>query len=357
MFPDSLHYNRHSVQYYRTLSAVVLHASKRGLTLVGLVIVFSTMAVSVPKKFHPPKSFSFPKRSFRSKKIQHSFRSEWCQEFDRLHYDATDDTAYCHLCLCTKAEKRFLARTKREPAFISRGYINWKDAKTAFNAHSLSTCHKEAVQSLKLSTETGDVAEMLSAAHGAEKALNREMLRRILQNIRFFACRGLALRGGGDGEDSNFTQPLRPQEFDCPDVAAWIDKKTNKYTSGDIQNELLQLMAISILRDVGTSIKTSSWYTIIRIMADECSDVSNKEQFVICIRWVDAEQLCEHEDVIGLYHVDAIDAKTLVAVIEDVILRLGLNFANCRGKCYDGASNMTEVVLLRRSGSSSLRLC
>ena len=97
-------------------------------------------------------------------------------------------------------------------------------------------------------------------------------------------------------------------------------------------------MAISILRHVGTSIKTSGWYTI---MTDECSDVSNKGQFVICIRWIDLEQLCEHEDVIGLYHVDAIDAKTLVAAIEDVILRLGLNFAQCRGQCYEGASNMT----------------
>ena len=125
---------------------------------------------------------------------------------------------------------------------------------------------------------------------------------------------------------------LRLRAFDCPDVAAWIDKNflTNKYTSGAIQNELLQLMAISILRDVGTSIKTSGWYTI---MADECSDVSNKEQFVICIRWIDAEQLCEHEDVIGLYHVDAIEAKTLVAAIEDVILRLGHNFVQCRGQC------------------------
>ena len=179
---------------------------------------------------------------------------------------------------------------------------------------------------------------MLSTAHGAEKALNREMLRRILQNIRFLARQGLALRGGGDGEDSNFTQLLRIRAFDCPDVAAWIAKKTNNYTAGDIQNELLQLMAISILRDVGTSIKTSGWYTI---MADECSDVSNKEQFVIYIRWIDATQLCEHKDVIGLYHVDAIDAKTLVAAIEDVILRLGHNFARCRGQCYDGASNMT----------------
>ena len=106
-----------------------------------------------------------------------------------------------------------------------------------------------------------------------------------------------------------------------PSCCEWMDKKTNKYTSGDIQNKLLQVMALCILCDVGASIKDSSWYTV---MADECTDVSNKEQFIICIRWVDAD-LLDHEDIIGLYAVDAINAGTLVTTTDDVFLRLGLN--------------------------------
>ena len=75
-------------------------------------------------------------------------------------------------------------------------------------------------------------------------------------------------------------------------------------------------------------------------MADEYTDVSNKEQFTICIRWVD-EKLVDHEDMIGLYNVDAIDANCLVAAIRDVLLRTGLKFSHCRVQCYDGASNIT----------------
>ena len=45
------------------------------------------------------------------------------------------------------------------------------------------------------------------------------------------------------------------------------------------------------------------------IMADECSDISNKEQFTICIRWV-SEDIVAHEDLIGLYEVDSITADT-----------------------------------------------
>ena len=75
-------------------------------------------------------------------------------------------------------------------------------------------------------------------------------------------------------------------------------------------------------------------------MADECTDVANKEQFAVCIRWVD-ESLTDHEDVIGVYNVGTIDANTLTAAIRDVLLRMNLTMAQCRGQCYDGASNMT----------------
>lgn len=75
-------------------------------------------------------------------------------------------------------------------------------------------------------------------------------------------------------------------------------------------------------------------------MADECTDVANNEQFVICIRWVD-NTLTDHEDVIGLYNVGTIDSDALVATLKDVLLRMSLKLTQCRGQCYDGASNMT----------------
>ena len=43
-------------------------------------------------------------------------------------------------------------------------------------------------------------------------------------------------------------------------------------------------MAMHILRSIVKNIKKSSCYSI---MADEITDIINKEQFVICIRWVD----------------------------------------------------------------------
>ena len=51
-------------------------------------------------------------------------------------------------------------------------------------------------------------------------------------------------------------------------------------------------------------------------MADEVTDSSNREQLIICSRWVD-NQLTAHEEFIGLYSVDKIDAVTLVHIIKD----------------------------------------
>ena len=60
---------------------------------------------------------------------------------------------------------------------------------------------------------------------------------------------------------------------------------------------------------------------------------------MVCIRWVD-EALADHEDVIGVYNVGRIDADTLKAAIRDVLLHMSLKISQCRGQCYDGASNM-----------------
>ena len=153
---------------------------------------------------------------------------------------------------------------------------------------------------------------------------------------RFLARQGIALRGDGNENDSNFIQLLKLRGLDDPRVEAWLQRKTNKHISHDIQNELLKVMALSVLREIASSIANASFFCI---MSDECTDSSNKEQLVICIRWVD-DYLEPHEDFIDLYQVDNICARTIVAVIKDVLLCLNLPLERCRGQCYDGASTM-----------------
>ena len=55
-------------------------------------------------------------------------------------------------------------------------------------------------------------------------------------------------------------------------------------------------MAMQLLRKIASQIRGADCFSI---MADETTDVSNQEQVVICIRWVDTD-LEVHEDYIGL---------------------------------------------------------
>ena len=113
-----------------------------------------------------------------------------------------------------------------------------------------------------------------------------------------------------------------------------------------IQNEILLLMSLQITRGIANDIQKAKFFTI---MIDECTDISNHEQLVICIRWVQRDNLDVHEDFIGLYHIDDTSANTLVATIKDCLLRMNLNINRCRGQCYDGAAAMAGS----RSGVST----
>ena len=54
-----------------------------------------------------------------------------------------------------------------------------------------------------------------------------------------------------------------------------------------MQNEILKTMALQVLRQVMESIHSAPFLTI---MIDETTHVSNKEQVVICFRWVDKKK-------------------------------------------------------------------
>ena len=184
---------------------------------------------------------------------------------------------------------------------------------------------------------TRNVGEMLSSQHAQQKAKNRQALFQIVSSIRFLSRQGLAMRGGGDEADSNLKQLFRMKAEEDPNLAEWLKQKENVYTSPDIQNEILKLMGLHILRNISTEIPNSPFITI---MANETTDVSNKEQVTLIIRRV-TENLEVYEEFLGLYCVSSTNAAMLSDVIRDLFVRMNLSFEKLRGQCYDGASAMS----------------
>ena len=98
-------------------------------------------------------------------------------------------------------------------------------------------------------------------------------------------------------------------------------------------------MGLNVLRKIKDDFHPSTHFSL---MADEVTDASNQEQLVICLRRVD-NSFDAHEEFIGLYKVDETSANTITNALSDVLQRMNLSVSNCRGQCYDGASNMSGV--------------
>ena len=292
-----------------------------------------------------PSHISFPFQSFgKSSVVQRSFQASWFHRWKWLHYNMAQDAVRCYTCWKAVSSRRVLVTGKAEKNFLVTGFTNWKDASVKFAKHESSDFHKSCIESLT----SADVGDMLNRESNYAKQANREYLLRLLSSVRFLARQGLALRGDGDEHDSNLHQLLLLRCDDFPAISKFLERKQLKYTSPEVQNEFLSIMANQILRDIAASLHAAVFYTV---MVDETTDAANKEQVVIVVRWVD-DAFNAHEDFIGLYVTGSTNAQALVAIIKDTLLRLNLNLGNCRGQCYDGASTMSGL----RNGVAKLIL-
>ena len=196
---------------------------------------------------------------------------------------------------CAEAEKRnyFGLSTKREPAFISKGFSDWKKAFEKFQIDEGSDCHNEGKQIKILAATTEPIDEQSNSKLADQKRNNRQIFLKILEKLRFLSRQGLPMLG--DSNNRKFIHFLLSEA------------KTVKFTHSTIQNDRLKLMSVSILRNISKKVKQSKFYTI---MVDEVTDVSNHDELVICIRWID-HNFEPHKEMIGFYQVEDIKFETL----------------------------------------------
>ena len=123
------------------------------------------------------------------------------------------------------------------------------------------------------------------------------------------------------------------RSHDLPFMSSWLNIKTN-WTQWAVQNEVLEMMAHSVLRQIMT--ETISFYVV---MADETMDVSRKEQMVVLIRIVD-EDLNITEKLLGLYSMDKCDVESIFSAIVDALLRCNLPLNKLRSSVSDAGKQI-----------------
>lgn len=224
----------------------------------------------------------------------------------------------------------------QEMAFLSAGFRNWKKGIEKFRTHENSAFHKKSVE-IAIQRQQGTPVISQVVQHSlSEQQKARAALLVIVSSLRYLARTGSGVRGHEAG-DGNLMSLLEERAGDVPELKAWLKRRDN-WLAPTIQNEILEILAHMVQRDIVDEIKRSPFYAI---MADSTTDMSGLEQFTLCVRSVDPSSLVVKELFTGLYNPPDSTAATLAASIKDILLRLTLSTQNLRGHCFDGAANMS----------------
>jgi hypothetical protein len=108
-----------------------------------------------------------------------------------------------------------------------------------------------------------------------------------------------------------------------------------KYTSPDIQKEILSIIAMKIRKHIRDEVGDAKF----SILVDETCDVSKRKQIALVLRFVDKDGVLQ-ESFFDCIHVKNTRALTLKQEISHVLCSHSFDVQNLRGQGYDGASNI-----------------
>jgi len=317
--------------------------------MVQVTEVLDTSAVAVSNQPFSATKPNQPDPKFIVKqsvgKYIHTFQTQWYNRFPWLHFSPGVEGVLCFYCYKAFHTDTSPLAKNAEPAFISAGFKSWRKAIERFSLHEKSDCHKTAITTHLY--EDRSVQCQLASVSASQQEEARACLLKIIGAVQLLARQGLALRGH-DSSEGNLDQLLKYKAEEDPCLARWLASKKDVYTSGTIQNEFLNLISTSIVRDIAYEIRSLP-HLQFSIMMDGTRDQSGKEQEALCLRYVDHD-LVVHEEFIGLYEVSLTTGENLARVVKDVLLRLNLPITGLRGQAYDGAANMAG----RYSGAQAI---
>ena len=229
-----------------------------------------------------PRGHDFPRKDIGGKR---RFVPSWFDTYGWLEYSVKLDAAFCFICYLFKNKT-----AKGGNSFVNGGFRLWNHT-SKFDKHAACKSHRLAQEKFDSFSITGtSIANTLVKRTTEEKVMYKARLSYSLKCLRFLLRQGLACRGHDESEESlnkgKFLELLNWLAENFEDVNRVVLKnapKNNKLTSPRIQKELINCCAKEttkrIIDDLG-----DDYFTI---LADESSDVYQKEQLALCLRYVD----------------------------------------------------------------------
>lgn len=290
------------------------------------------------------RTAQYPKMAPKTKTdCYRSFKPDWCARFPWLMYSRAHDGCYCASCVL------FCNAKEVHGVLVLKPWRQWSKTTQDLTRHNESLFHKEAQVAadhfkMMVDNPARSIEGMLKENASQVEKENLAVLKSIAACVLFLGQQGMAFRGDDERlESSNRGHFLELLEFRAstdPVLKKHLDgcAKNALYCSPDIQNELISISAAESRSLILNEVKRAKFFTII---ADEVSDVSNKEQVAIAVRYVGSDDRIQ-EKFLDFKHAERTTGVVLADVIQSAFKSYGLDLNYCRGQAYDGASNMSS---------------
>lgn len=217
-----------------------------------------------------------------------------------MRYSVSTDAVYCAPCIFFGSRR---ADAKGNGFGMSSSVNDWANLGRCVSRHLQDgSKHHENVRAAEEFLRITDgkkfsILESMSESYNSRIKRNREILSCIIDAIVLCGQQNLALRGHEE-KNSNFIAILhfRAKENKVlADHLAFADPN-KKYTSPDIQNELIDLCADQIINSLVADCNAAQFFGFI---SDESTDCSTKEQASICVRFYDKNAKAVREEFLG----------------------------------------------------------
>ncbi|KAF0702443.1 52 kDa repressor of the inhibitor of the protein kinase-like, partial [Aphis craccivora] len=303
----------------------------------------------------PDVNYKFPAQD--NGKFKRTFQLKWLNTFNWLAYSKLKEGAFCMYCVLFLHQTNVGKGSHVELGkLVTKPLIKLKDALESLKNHVNLNFHKTAMLNadnvIKIhNKEQDNVYVQLNTKKKQDILKNRSSLKPIIQTIRLCGRQQIALRGHTDSgriemnepteNDGNFRCLLRfranngdivlKEHLEMSDLNAM-------YTSPQIQNEIITIFGELIQSEIVKQISKSSFFSV---LADETTDISQIEQFSVCIRYLDEESMIVRENFLAFIPVQDVTGEGLANTLLETLKNLGLNLEKMRGQGYDGAATMS----------------
>ncbi|KAL4085261.1 hypothetical protein QTP88_027120 [Uroleucon formosanum] len=184
-------------------------------------------------------------------------------------------------------------------------------------------------------TNIPSVSAQINEGHLKLIRKNRKYIKRIASVLLYTGTQCIAQRGDYESVKSlncgNFLELLHLIDEQCEVVGQDVPQNA-KYTSPQIQNEMISIFNQIILEKISFELQSCNYFALI---VDETKDKSKTEQLSVVVRYYIQGSI--HERFMGFKPAKQLNASSLLNYIKEILQKCSVDLQKCVAQIYDGA--------------------